>query len=87
MSPLFCRRLKRLCEYWVLVSAQDQVTEGWAVGRIYPGDVTLEPTRGVVLKTTDGGGHWQEIPVSQDELFYTQVQICECARWLVNWTE
>lgn len=59
--------------------------EGWAVGRIYPADVTREPTRGVVLKTTDGGGHWQEIPVSKDELFYTQVQFVNAQDgWLIG---
>src|SRR6266498_1548651 len=43
-------------------------SEGWAVGRVYPEDVTQQATRGVVLHTTDGGANWQTVPVGEGEL-------------------
>jgi photosystem II stability/assembly factor-like uncharacterized protein len=59
--------------------------DGWAVGRAYPEDVTREPTHGVVLRTTDGGDHWQPINFNHGELFYTQVHFVNAqVGWLVG---
>jgi photosystem II stability/assembly factor-like uncharacterized protein len=58
--------------------------EGWAVGRVWPPEVTPTP-RSLVLHTVDGGQHWEEFHVGEAELFFTQVRFPNASNgWIVG---
>lgn len=58
--------------------------EGWAVGRVWPVQVTREPTKGLVLHTVDGGQNWRPVQLKVNELFYKQIYFTDAKHgWLV----
>ena len=59
--------------------------EGWAVGRLWPRDVTRSNTRSLALHTVDGGQRWEESSIGEAELFFTQVRFPTATNgWIVG---
>lgn len=59
--------------------------EGWAVGRLWPVDISHDEMRGLVLQTWDGGQTWKEVEVGENELFYVQVHFTDSGHgWVTS---
>lgn len=50
---------------------------GWAVGLVWPKRIGREPTRGLVLRTTNGGETWAVVQVGENETFFSRVHFSD----------